>query len=352
MQLFENEVKKMPFLKASVYGFTGSGKTLTGSQIAIGLHKYLKLDSPVFFVDTESGTSFVGELFERSGIKLLPAYTRSFVDLLACMDEAEKNGQIIMIDSITHFWQELMSAYKKKKGKTRINVNDIGIIKEEWAPFTKRYLTSKLHVLMLGRAADDLQEHMDEEGIKQLTNMGTKMSCEKNLGYEPFLSIEMLKERMVIGQAGGRFKHKMWITKDKHNVINGLEKTFLPIHSDKIDLTENNPCFQFIFPHIQKLAIGTEHNPIANTSSMELFNSDKSMENRVKRHSIALEELEDQIKLSFPGSDAESRKTKIEALQSILGTSSWTAIQGLSVEKLISAKESIKQLKGKEPNEI
>lgn len=345
MGLFKPASPTMAYLKCSIQGFGGSGKTMTGVQMAIGLHKYLRLDSPVFFLDTENGSHFMKKYFDRASIPLETHATMAFAELLQAVDESEQNGKILLIDSITHFWQELMEAFKKKKNRTTLRINDQQVLKAEWAQFTKKYNKSNLHIFMLGRAANDFQEHTDAEGIKELTRLGTKISCETNLGFEPSLSLEMTRERVIVGSSGSPFKHKISVLKDRENAINGASTDFYPTPDDKIDLTENNPAFQFILPHIKGLNLNGPHIPISDANSISMFNTDYSAEERARRRDIALEELEDQLKLTFPGSDAESRKAKIEALQSLLGTSSWTAIQGLSVEKLISAKESLKTLK-------
>ena len=113
MSIFKTGELEMAYLKMGLYGGAGSGKTFTASDIAIGLHKFVKAKKPIYFIDTETGSDFVLDKFEKAKIKLQVAKSRAFMDLVAGVDEAEKDGSIILIDSITHFWNELWMLTRK-----------------------------------------------------------------------------------------------------------------------------------------------------------------------------------------------------------------------------------------------
>jgi len=106
MSIFKTGELEMAYLKMGLYGAAGSGKTFTASDIAIGLHRFTEAKKPIYFIDTETGSDFVLEKFKKAKIKLLVAKSRAFKDLVAGVDEAEKKGSIILIDSITHFWND------------------------------------------------------------------------------------------------------------------------------------------------------------------------------------------------------------------------------------------------------
>ena len=52
---------------------------------------------------------------ETAGIELFTAKTRAFRDLLEAVPEAEANGSVLLVDSLTHFWVELTDAYMRAK---------------------------------------------------------------------------------------------------------------------------------------------------------------------------------------------------------------------------------------------
>ena len=343
MGLFNESVNEMAYLKGSVLGFPGSGKTLSASLLALGLRQFVKSKKPVYFLDTERGAKFVKSYFDRAQIPLRVARSRAFVDLLAAVREAEKEGEILIIDSISHFWSELIEAYKTKRGKKSLTLRDWGQIKPEWAQFTELYLNSKLHILMLGRAGWDFEEVEDEEGIQKLVKAGTKMKVETDLGYEPFLTLEMEKVRKKTGKIGSAFEYRCWVLKDKANLIMGAFMDFKAAPADKLDLTENNPVFQFVLPHIRALNLGGEHAGTAQNSSTGMFDTNFSAAEYSKKMNIALEELENELRLKFSGADSETKKKKIEALKDLFGTSSWTAIQTMALEKIQAAVALVKE---------
>src|SRR5690348_16740243 len=111
--LFRPAESTSAFLKMGLLGFAGAGKTKTGSNTAIGIVKYARergieyANKPVFFLDTETGSDWVRKDFEAAGVPLFTAKTRAFSDLLKAVSEAEQNGSLLLIDSISHFWKEL-----------------------------------------------------------------------------------------------------------------------------------------------------------------------------------------------------------------------------------------------------
>ena len=84
-------------------------------------------DRPALFLDTETGSDWITPLFNEEGIELHTAKTRAFVDLVPAIQEAEKNGSVLIIDSITHFWTELTESYAKKKNRR------YGLQFQDWA---------------------------------------------------------------------------------------------------------------------------------------------------------------------------------------------------------------------------
>lgn len=340
MSNFKPFEPSLAYLKIGIHGFTGAGKTFGSALIAMGLHDYLQSKKPIFFLDTEGGANFVEPFFRKANVPLWTHHTRSFADLLDAMLDAEKTSDILIIDSITHFWLELQSAYKKKHNRTHLMIKDWSVLKPEWAEFLERYTTSKIHAFMVGRAGWEFMDTIDEEGTKEFTKTGTKMKVEGESAFEPNLSLEMEKLRIIQGKAGSSYKHRCWITKDKTNQLNGAFKDFLPVTDDKLDLTQTNPLFQFILPHIVKINIGGQHNvlnPAIKTESM--FNTDKSAFELGKKREIILEEIKAEIMLRFPGRDADTSKEKINLLKEVFSTPSWAAIENFKYDELVKYKQ-------------
>ena len=219
--MFKKVEKPMQaYLKAGIFGFAGAGKTWTATDIAIGLHEYAKSTKGVLFVDTENGSDFMIPRLKEKGIEVYTDKTRTFADLLKDMDAAPDVADILIIDSISHFWREMVTAYKGNR--TFLRIQDWGPLKEKWAQYTTRYVNSPLHIIMCGRAAnvfEDVQEEKDNPNAPKTfkaVRVGTKMSAETETGYEPSLLIEM--EKVMLGE-GGRYARRANVIKDRYGVI-------------------------------------------------------------------------------------------------------------------------------------
>src|SRR5262245_11373539 len=330
---FREAANEMAFLKAGFFGFQGSGKSWTAALVAIGLHKYIGSKKPICFIDTETGSSFLLPQFQKAKIQLLVSNTRAFSQLLVDVDEAEKTADILVVDSITHFWRELLKAWKRKRQRTFISIQDFGPLKEEWQQYSDRYVNSKLHIIMCGRASNIFQDVEDEDATEdagskkfKAVKVGTKMSAEGEMGFEPSLLIEMEK---VFTQDGGRYVHRAKVIKERFGVIDSEEY--------------DNPTFKDFLPHIKLLNIGGAHVGVDTTQSSEsMFESaDKSRYKDRTDREILLEEIEGQLTSAFPGRSTAEIKAKADIMEVGVGTGSWTAIKGYHADKLRLCKMSV-----------
>jgi len=322
MGLFKAAEMQQSFLKMGLYGDPKSGKTYTSTLVAIGLHKKIKSKKPVTFFDTETGSEYVLDTFKKHGIKLQTVKSRSFADLLAATTEAAEISDILIVDSVTHVWKELQTAYKAKKGVTRILLQDWDILKTEWQAFTDLYLNCKLHMIVCGRAQDIREDRLNENGKLENVVVGSKMATEKHLAYEPSLLVEM--ER-VADQKTGFLTPRAWILGDRFPETGLSGKVF------------DNPTFETFLPHIERLNLGGEHIGIDVTRNSEaLFDTDDGRSLAKLRHDQQKwsEEIEATLIAAYPGQTATEKKKKLDLLKMAFGGYSWTAIQDMRPEAL------------------
>jgi hypothetical protein len=330
---------KMAFAKIGLYGDAGSGKTVTAALLAIGIHKYAKLTKPIGMFDTEPGASFIIPLFEKAGIEFLVFdQSRALVDLMAFMREAEEVCSIALIDSVTHIWRDVQESYLKKinernqeKNKARIyklEFHHWNAIKPEWGKFTDLYLHSKMHAIVCGRAGSIYEYQENDKGKKELITVGTKMATEKEMGYEPSLLIELMKHL-----TDGRIINRALVEKDRSMNYNGVELEF----SDKslkawVGAPETLPKpFTDLIKHFEALNLGGQHfSSMRQRDSSELFTSDgdNGWDKERREREIWAEEIKGLlIKHGLDGTSNEARKRRMDMLQGIFGTMSWTAIE-------------------------
>src|SRR6476646_9335049 len=316
--LLKPATNNQAFLKMSFLGVVGSGKTFSAMLTAFGLHKHIKSKTPVAFFDTETGSNYVANDFKERGIELIIAKARSFVDLISVTKEAEKACNILIVDSITHPYVELVKGYKAKMNRDRLRVQDWGPIKEEWGAFTDLFLNSKLHIIMCGRAVWDYEFKEDDDGVTEIQKTGTKMKTETDFGYEPGLAIEMERVREQSGKIGQIVTQRAWVIKDRFNAINGKCFEF-PTEKNLEAATER--VWNAFSPHILKLNLGEDYSGIdVDTKSGALFESPVSRSNWIKRKEIALESLKIELDKRWSSRSDAGAKERIKVLETVLGT--------------------------------
>ena len=320
MELFQDAKIESAFLKMGIYGEAGSGKSFTSSLVAIGLHKLVKAKKDVFFMDSETGSDYLIPMFEKAKVKLKVAKTRAFSDLLEGIKYAEKNASIFLVDSLTHYWDDLVESYKKKKKIQRMQIQNWMDVKPVWRDFSTILVMSGLHVIICGRAGDVWENVIDGEGYTELKKTGTKMRLEKETSYEPSLLIEMVKVREN-SRPGAGWTHRAWVVKDRFDVIDSQ-------HFD-------NPTFESFLPHIELLALGGEHKALEpDRDSQELFNNSNNGYERKRQRTILLEKIQEEIHIAHPGQSADAKRGRSDLLHNYFNTRSWTQVEGLYPDRL------------------
>lgn len=307
------------FLKAGLLGFPGSGKTYTAVEIAIGLHQFCESNKPIYFLDTETGSDWAIPKFERAGIELLVAKTKAFKDLLSGIKEAEQNGFAIIIDSVSHFWNEMIESYRRSKGiKGQMQFHHWAVLKPEWHKFSNAYVNSQLHCIVCGRAGWEWGHEENDEGKKELVKLGTKMKVEGEFGFEPSLLLEM--QRVKGKEVGDKIEHYCYVIKDRRMDEQSM--------NGKVIL---NPTFENFLTHVECLNIGGDHLGIDESKNSEkLFEPQgESYFEKNKRRNITLEELNGELEARYPGATKEAKIAKLGIKKHFFGTYSETALSSM-----------------------
>jgi len=338
MGLFQKAETGHSFLKAGIMGLAGSGKTYTASNIAIGLVGYMQergveAKKRVAFVDTENGAAWLTQRFDKAGIDLQVARTRSLTDLRDAIDESQQTMDVLIIDSITHFWTVFCDEYARRKNRRRgLEFSDWNEVKREWrVNFTDRYLNSPLHIIMCGRQGYEYDMETNQAGKKELVKTGVKMKAEGETGFEPSLLIAMEQEQNMEGGELKSISRVATVLKDRSTHLDGKEF--------------RNPTFKDFLPHIASLAIGGPGVTVDTTrDNASLFSdegSDSAWRHRETQRTIALEEIEAELVRQWPGQDKDAKTAKAEALERLFGTRSWTAVGSMHLDVLRAARNAL-----------
>lgn len=321
------------FLKYGTYGDAGSGKTYTLTRIAIGLHKYIKSQKPIAFVDSDKGSDFVIHKFKEAKIQLCVLKTKVFKTLVSVVQDKNliKEFDIIIYESASQWWDELVESYKKKYNLQEIRgPGPWGIIKPMWWEFSDFFKESAIHSLISGRAGQIWEKLEDEEtGIKELQMTGTKMRVEKELGYEPSLLVEMVKVKLP-GRQG--IINRAWVEKDRWDEING--KSF------------DMPGFEAFLPHISRLNIGGKHTATEGKigDSREMYADRNTGYAKLRRKEQLKEEISNEVYKLYPGRDDKSKLDRWAITKKAFGTDNWEKIKDMHVEQLERGTAKLKVL--------
>jgi hypothetical protein len=334
MTLFSKATNRQAYLKMGLMGFAGDGKTYTATKVAIGLVNYMRehgvngCDKPAYFLDTETGADWVMPMFEAEGIELAVAKTRTFTDLVPAIEEAEKNGSILIIDSITHFWRELTESYARRKNRTKgLQFQDWAWLKEQWGHFTDQFVNSRCHIIMCGRAGYEYDFFEQEGGKKELEKTGVKMKAETETGYEPSILVLMEKHRDM---ESNRVWRTAAVLKDRAALIDG--QTFV------------NPTFEDFRPHIEYLNLGGEHVGVDTSKTSEGLvpsGAKPQWQYDKEQKEIALDEITEKLKEHYPSQGKEDKQARGDLLQKVFGTRAWSRVTSLKRDQVEAGRNTI-----------
>lgn len=177
MQLRKSERKKAK-IKMALQGSSGAGKTFSALLLAKGLTNDNL--SKVAIIDTENGSAdLYAHLGDYNVLTLSPPYTPE--NYIKAIQVCEDNGmEVIIIDSLSHSWDELLDFHSKLAGNSFTN----------WAKVTPRLngfinkiLQANAHIIATMRTKQDyVLNQKDGKTIPE--KVGLKSVMRDGVDYE------------------------------------------------------------------------------------------------------------------------------------------------------------------------
>lgn len=218
---FKKAESQQGYLKLALYGKTGSGKTLTALLIADGIAK--GTGKRIAYIDTEYGTdlytkSIPERIVHPEGFDFDRIVTRSISEAIEAIESIDPEEYcVLIIDSVTHFWEAARAAYNgKTTGAGTIPIQAWGAIKKPYKKLMTLFLDGRFHAILCGREGVVMEQ--DEDGEMKIT--GTKLKAEGETPYEPHILARMTPER---DEKGG-YVIRIFFEKDRSGIFTG--KTF------------------------------------------------------------------------------------------------------------------------------
>lgn len=341
------------FLKASVFGEAGTGKTTLGVSLLLGTRRTFGLKGPIVMLDSENGSPWVSKrVKDETGLELIGLKTRRFDDLRPAIKECIEIGAAgLMVDSITHFWDELNVTYLRSINEERkrsrmsslekLEFQHLAKLKIMWGEWTTAFLNSPLHIVTCGRSQNKWAFEEDERGKKQLVQTGTRLRAEREFGHEASILIEMTSSQTMDRDRTTSVVHTAFVEKDRNQdpATTLVGKSF------------DQPTFKDFMPHLATIVPGS-HKPVDELSSkieVDAEGNSRWQQERRQRE-IALEELAAELdKVGLGGSSAEAKSKRPLLLEKCFGTASKTKLEGMDSvllrDGLAKVREEIAKMK-------
>lgn len=311
---FTNLDNTQPFFKAALEGFAGSGKTFTMAQVAIGLHRRIESKLPIAYYDTEKAGRHLRHLFRAAGISVLHKESRTLADLVTTMRMGREGAfDILLIDSISHVWENFLQSYQKQKGRARLQFEDWGVLKPKWKEeFSEPFVRDRYHAIMCGRAGYEYSDEKDENGKRQIYKSGVKMKVEGETAYEPDMLCYMERFEEILDKDKKKVWRECTVLKDRSTLLDG--QTF------------RNPSYADFAPALDQLL----DEPVDRTPAKEgenRFDSEDKWGQERRQREIACGEIQGELVARWPGQTAVEKKLKSDKLWELFGCRGWAAVE-------------------------
>ncbi len=264
--MFSKAEPQQAFVKASIYGPPGSGKTFTALLFAEGLAE--RDGKRIAYVDTERGTDFYAqsvpnrqvhpEAFDFDAI-----YTRSLYEIseaVASLDPEQHS--VVVLDSMTHLWEAAIDAYTgQRTSADTIPFHAWGPIKKPYKDLVKYLMGERFHIFIIGRQKNVFED--DAEG--NIKKVGVAMKAEGETPYEPHICLRM--DARVVEKDTTRTAYMCYVEKDRTGVLAG--RTFA------------DPTFKMIEPILPLL--GDKQAPVDDDETRAAADAELLRENDLKK---------------------------------------------------------------------
>lgn len=336
--MFKKLENNRPFLKMAFEGFAGDGKTFTATQVAIGVHKLIGSQKPIALFDTEKAFKALKPQFDEAGIEaVVNDEQRSLTALNQAITWCEDgNADILIVDSITHVWEEFLRAYLNRPDKNgnivkrnRLEFQDWGVLKPQWKElFSTPFVMAKCHIIFTGRAGYEYTDEKNTEtGKREIFKSGIKMKAETETAFEPDILVLMQKVQDLISEKKTIWREAM-VVKDRTTQIDG--QVF------------KNPSFDHFYPAIKVLLDGTlrEVHGVDIPDTFEEFENKFSEIGKEKTRIIA--ELEGCFELMGLGTGAADKQVKAWTLSQVYGVNSLEMVERKNIQSMRKGLEVVR----------
>jgi hypothetical protein len=314
---FRKKEAKKGAMKVAIYGRAGSGKTLTSLLIGEGLAA--ASGGRIAYVDTEAGTDYYAapstgrrvhpEAFDFDALEGVNGEApRSASYILRELQRLDpKQHSVIVLDSVTHIWQNAQDSYSGKKGPNgQIPMHAWGKIKAPYKALVNWLLNCPQHVIIVGREGDVYED----DGTGTVSHAGHKMKAEGETAYEPDFLIRMAPTRR----------------KDGSQVVTAhVEKD----RSGVLEPVQYEPTFATLAAPVLPM-LGVEHRQVQDSESAATETADDLARDEAAREAEAqrvYEDLDREIRRASASEVDKIAKKITPKIKKLIGTERTAALR-------------------------
>lgn len=339
--------KRAGYVKAGFVGAAGSGKSTTALFLAMGLYdKVVKKNKNaiLYYFDTENSMDYYIPFLNEQNISwMAKTNSRNLFDLSALMDNlnATENQNILIVDSLSHIYNDMTERYKNKHKKSYLHIKDIMYLKSKWLEhFSNKAVYGNFHLIICGREGDKFEfvatgeTKSDGKPKKEMVATDKKMRGDSETAFE--FSFYCRMERILKSGLTDVREGKV-----QANVVQQL----CTVLKDKSRLMHGNSIVNPKYSHFEgyvDFVTSGEEKTIEGLQKTENNVFENSPEER-KQAKVIAEEIHDRINKEYPGSTADIRQKKNDLMQHIYGTTSKTKIYDMSLDEQQAAKDRLEE---------
>ena len=252
-KVFGKAVRQNVWLRISLGGTSGSGKSFSALRIGTGIAK--KCGSRIAFISTEkSRTLYYADQFDYDVLELEEYSPEAYIEAIDAAIEA--GYKVIIIDSMSHSWQWLNDIHSKMPGNSFQNW---GKLKPRYAKLMAKILEAPAHIITCSRAKTEWA--MEDKNGKQVptkVGLGNEGDKQADFEYTVALMIEQGTHIASVGDGGkdntGLFEGKYEILTEKHGemLYDWANSTDIPATVDTTPLAINTPNAEDALEAIKK----------------------------------------------------------------------------------------------------
>jgi hypothetical protein len=327
----------MKYLKCSIDGPNGSGKTCTTAQLACGIAKEYGDGGAVHVYDSnDRWGAWKVHIFDKEKIPVVITVGTSLAALKESMDRFQDDqGAVYVSDDLTVPWTEGLAAFAYENGNLPFDRR--AQLMNEWNRFVLPFQAGEFHAIACGRLGYWWENIEDPDtGDLKLVQGDSKFNAGggQNFGFECVLEAEMRRrKRRIAGLLRGKLmmEYVCDIVKDADSIINGQQFVFQGFENGKGysqgDYKTVLDCFR---SHIEfRAKLGAAKRATSETRDLIVQGKTAWALDKTTRAGL-LEELGNLLDHCFPGGE---KRSKIDAMYRTLtleylnGFTSWSRME-------------------------